>query len=118
MKATEMKSRFNISGKTLDEMRGQAEEEADKKNESNKGDNKFDVPASDSWAAQVVDKMTNDQLIKSLNEIVNTGKQLGLDITVEQNGDKNFIMTVKDSKGNVQLVTPIGKVVATTGARS
>ena len=61
-------------GKTLDEMRGQAEEEADKKNESNKGDNKFDVPASDSWAAQVVDKMTNDQLIKSLNEIVNTGK--------------------------------------------
>lgn len=118
MKATEMKSRFNISGKTLDEMRGQAEEEADKKNESNKGDNKFDVPASDSWAAQVVDKMTNDQLIKSLNEIVNTGKQLGLDITVEQNGDKNFIMTVKDSKGNVQLVTPIGKVVATTGAEA
>lgn len=105
-------------GKTLDEMRGQAEEEADKKNESNKGDNKFDVPASDSWAAQVVDKMTNDQLIKSLNEIVNTGKQLGLDITVEQNGDKNFIMTVKDSKGNVQLVTPIGKVVATTGAEA
>lgn len=65
-----------------------------------------------------MDKMTNDQLIKSLNEIVNTGKQLGLDITVEQNGDKNFIMTVKDSKGNVQLVTPIGKVVATTGAEA
>lgn len=101
-------------GKTLDEMRGQAEE-ADKNNQTNKDKNKLDKPTSDSWAAQIVDKMTNEQLINSLNEIVNTGKQLGLDITVEQNGDKNFIMTVKDSNGNVQLVTPIGKVVATTG---
>lgn len=101
-------------GKTHDEMRGQAEE-ADKNNQTNKDKNKLDKPTSDSWAAQIVDKMTNEQLINSLNEIVNTGKQLGLDITVEQKGDKNFIMTVKDSNGNIQLVTPIGKVVATTG---
>ena len=56
-------------GKTLDEMRGQAEEEADKKNESNKGDNKFGVPASDSWAAQVVDKMTTTSLSNLLMKL-------------------------------------------------
>lgn len=50
-------------------------------------------------------------------KLIIPASSLVFDITVEQNGDKNFIMTVKDSKGNVQLVTPIGKVVATTGAK-
>lgn len=112
-------------GKTLAEMRGESDSgndddssgssSEDKDKDKDKIINNTDNLSSDSWAAQVVDKMTNEDLINSLDEIISTGKELGLDITVEQLGDKSFTMTIKDEDGNIQLVAPIGKIVSTTG---
>lgn len=69
-------------------------------------------------AEQIQDKMTNEQMLQAIQEIITTGKKIGLDITVEQIGDKSFTMTVKDKDGNVKLVAPIGKLVSTTGVEA
>lgn len=83
-------------GKTIAEMKGEAKVDPD--------------------TGVVDDKMTNENIMNSLNEIVEAGKKMGLNITVEQKGDKNFLMTVRDADGNVQTVVPVGKLVDTTGA--
>ncbi len=65
-------------GKTLDEMRGEA------------GVDKETGVPDDSWAADIADKMSNDQLMSSLKELVNAGKKMGLDVTIDKKGDKNY----------------------------
>ncbi len=69
-------------------------------------------------AQQIQDNMTNEQMLEAIQEVIDTGKKIGLDITVEQTGDKSFTMTVKDKDGNVKLVAPIGKLVSTTGVEA
>lgn len=69
-------------------------------------------------AQQIQDNMTNEQMLDAIQEVIDTGKKIGLDITVEQTGDKSFTMTVKDKDGNVKLVAPIGKLVSTTGVEA
>lgn len=69
-------------------------------------------------AQQIQDNMTNEQMLQAIQEVIDTGKKIGLDITVEQTGDKSFTMTVKDKDGNVKLVAPIGKLVSTTGVEA
>ena len=91
-------------GKTIAEMNGEAKVDPDT------------GVVDDSFLKDVVDKMTNENIMNSLNEIVEAGKKMGLNITVEQKGDKNFLMTVRDADGNVQTVVPVGKLVDTTGA--
>ena len=91
-------------GKTIAEMKGEAKVDPDT------------GVVDDSFLKDVVDKMTNENIMNSLNEIVEAGKKMGLNITVEQKGDKNFLMTVRDADGNVQTVVPVGKLVDTTGA--
>ena len=91
-------------GSEMDEMKGEAKVDPDT------------GVVDDSFLKDVVDKMTNENIMNSLNEIVEAGKKMGLNITVEQKGDKNFLMTVRDADGNVQTVVPVGKLVDTTGA--
>ena len=92
-------------GKTVAEMKGEAEKEAEKNG------TEFD----DSFLSDLADKMTNDNMLDILDEMVDAGKELGLDVTVEKKAEKNFILTIKDKDGNVQLVTPVGKLVDRTG---
>ncbi len=90
-------------GKTLDEMRGEA------------GVDKETGVPDDSWAADIADKMSNHQLMSSLKELVNAGKKMGLDVTIDKKGDKNYVMTVRDASGNIQMIAPVGKIVDRTG---
>lgn len=92
-------------GKTIAQMKGEAESNADKNGK----------PVDDSWLNNIVDKMTDDNVVEILDKIVDTGKDLGLDVTVEKKGEKNFLITVKDKDGNVQFVSPVGKLVDRTG---
>ncbi|MBQ3566243.1 MAG: hypothetical protein IJA12_03590 [Oscillospiraceae bacterium] len=92
-------------GKTVAELKGAAQEEADKNN------TEFD----DSFLVDIADKMTDDNMVEILDQMVEAGKELGLDVTVEKKDDKNYVLTVKDADGNVQLVTPVGKLVDRTG---
>lgn len=87
-------------GKTVAEMKGEAESKSDK---------------NDSWLNDIADKMTDDNVVEILDQIVNTGKDLGLDVTVEKKAEKSFLLTVKDKDGNVQFVSPVGKLVDRTG---
>lgn len=91
-------------GKTIAEMKGEASVDPET------------GVVDDSFLKDVVDKMTNENIMNSLNQIVEAGKKMGLNITVEQKGDKNFLMTVRDAEGNVQTIVPVGKLVDTTGA--
>ncbi len=112
-------------GKTLAEMRGEGESDSTG-NTSGGGSTGsgstsgggISKSASDSWAAKVADKMTNEDMLKSLDEIIASGKELGLDVTVEQTGDKSFNVTVKDKDGKIQLIAPIGKIVSKTGVEA
>ena len=92
-------------GKTVAEMKGEAEKDAEKNG------TEFD----DSFLSDLAYKMTNDNMLDILDEMVDAGKELGLDVTVEKKAEKNFILTIKDKDGNVQLVTPVGKLVDRTG---
>ncbi len=92
-------------GKTVAEMKGEAEDKAEQSGEE------FD----DSFLNDLADKMTDDNMVEILDQMVEAGKEVGLDVTVEKKDDKNFILTVKDEEGNVQLVTPVGKLVDRTG---
>ncbi len=88
-----------------------------KNNTSDKNLTKDEKTIQD-MAGQIVDKMSNKQMLDAIDEIIQTGKKVGLDITVEQLGEKSYTMTVKDKDGNVKLVAPIGKLVSTTGVQS
>lgn len=92
-------------GKTVEEMKTGAQKDADE------NDKNFD----DSFLKDIVDKMEDDDIVNILDEMVDAGKELGLDVSVEKKGDKDFLLTVKDKDGNVQLVTPVGKLVDRTG---
>ncbi len=97
-------------GKTIPEMKGQG---GSSDNSKDKEDDKSDAQQ---WVEeQIKDAMTEKDIMNVLDHIVEGGKEIGLDITVENKGDKNFIMTVKDKDGNIQFVTPIGKLVDRTG---
>ncbi len=93
----------------------------------NKNENKPQTPSGtltkdeqtiQDLAEKIEDKVTSEEMLDSINQIISTGKDLGLDITVEQNGEKNFTITVKDKEGNVKLVTPVGKLVSKTGVEN
>lgn len=92
-------------GKTVAEMKGEAQDNADKTGK----------PVDDSWLNDLADKMTDDNVVDILDQMVQTGKDLGLDVTVEKKGEKSFLLTVKDKDGNVQFVSPVGKLVDRTG---
>jgi len=92
-------------GKTVAELKGAAQDKAEESGDE------FD----DSFLNDLADKMTDDNMVDILDQMVAAGKEVGLDVTVEKKGDKNFILTVKDKDGNVQLVTPVGKLVDRTG---
>ncbi len=92
-------------GKTVAQMKGEAQDEADKTGK----------PVDDSFLVDIVDQMKDEDVINIVNKIIETGKDLGLDITAEKKGDKNYIITVKDKDGNIQLVTPVGKLIDRTG---
>lgn len=66
-------------------------------------------------AEDIQQNMSADQMLDAINEVIKTGKNIGLDITVEQTGEKSFLLTAKDKDGVVKLVMPIGKLVSTTG---
>lgn len=66
-------------------------------------------------AEEIVENMTPEQMLEAIDEIIKTGKEIGLDVTVEQTGEKSYILTAKDKDGNVKLVMPIGKLVSRTG---
>lgn len=100
-------------GVTVDEMKGGSDSGDSGSTDIDLGDEKKNQFISD-----LVDKMTGEEIMNSINKIVDAGKQMGLDITVEKKGEKNFVMTVRDADGNVQLVTPVGKLVDTTGVEA
>lgn len=89
----------------LEDMKEKKEEEAEK--------NGTDI--DNSWLDEIVDKMDDDNIVTILDEMVEAGKEVGLDVTFEKKGDKEYILTVKDKDGNIQLVTPVGKLVDRTG---
>lgn len=93
-------------GKTVAEMKGEAQDKADQTGN----------PIDDSFLNEIVDQMKDDDVVNIVDKIISTGKDLGLDITAEKKGDKNYVITIKDEKGNVQLVAPIGKLIDRTGA--
>lgn len=66
-------------------------------------------------AEDIQQNMSTEQMLDAINEVIETGKKIGLDITVEQTGEKSFLLTAKDKDGVVKLVMPIGKLVSTTG---
>lgn len=96
---------LDMFGKTVAEMKGAAEEKADKEG----------TDVDDSWLSEIAGNMKDENITDILDEIVSAGKELGLDVTFEKKGDKEYILTVKDKDGNIQLVTPIGKLVDRTG---
>ena len=102
---------------------GSSEETTDDSNSDNtspttKPNLSKDEQTIQDMAQQIQDNMTNEQMLDAIQEVIDTGKKIGLDITVEQTGDKSFTMTVKDKDGNVKLVAPIGKLVSTTGVEA
>lgn len=96
-------------GLTLDDLRGGSG--AGSSDSDNKTNNKID----DQWTSIIKDNMTSDQMLDAINEMVEAGKKMGYDVTVDKKGDKNFMVTVKDKNGNVQMVAPVGNVVDRTG---
>lgn len=103
---------------------GGSDENSGENQSSEENDSTYDdLPEKDKEKLnEITDKieenMTNEQMLDVIQQVIDTGKKLGLDVTVEQNGEKNFTMTVKDKDGNIKLVAPIGKVVSKTGAEA
>ena len=91
--------------KTIDQIKDDAKNNTDPSSPS----------ADDSWIKDFEDKMTDDNILDIIDQIVQTGKELDLDVTVEKKGEKSFLLTVKDQDGNIQFVTPVGKLVDRTG---
>lgn len=53
---------------------------------------------------------------KIITEMQAAAKQVGVDLSFEKKGEKEYTVTIKDKDGNVQMVMPVGKLVDTTGA--
>ncbi len=100
-------------GKTVEELRTPAPD--DDGNDSDGDDNTLD-PEVQKKLAEIAKKMTNKDREKIFNELIEAGKEIGVDVSFEKKGDNDYIVTVKDEDGNVQFVAPIGKLVDTTGA--
>ncbi len=96
---------MDMFGKTVAEMKGEKEQEAEQNG----------TPVDDSWLVDIAEKMDDDNITEILDEMVSTGEELGLDVSFEKKSDKEYTLTVKDKDGNIQLVTPIGKLVDRTG---
>ncbi len=92
-------------GKTVAEMKGEAQSKAEQTGS----------PIDDSFLNEIVEQMKDEDVVNIVDKIISTGKELGLDITAEKKGDKNYVITIKDENGNVQLVAPIGKLIDRTG---
>lgn len=94
----------------------------DKKNSKNstgsKTTGKNNDPKVQKELEKVAQHLDSKNITNILSEMSDAAKQLGLDFSFEKRGDKNYIVTVKDKDGNVQLVTPVGKLVDTTGAQN
>lgn len=75
-----------------------------------------DKDFDDDFLKDIAGNLDDNNINKILNDMVDAGNKLGLDITFEKKGDKNYIVTVKDKDGNIQLVTPIGNLVDRTGS--
>ena len=105
-------------GLTVDEMKGGSGSGSSDSGDSGSTDIDLGDEKKNQFISDLVDKMTGEEIMNSINKIVDAGKQMGLDITVEKKGEKNFVMTVRDADGNVQLVTPVGKLVDTTGVEA
>ncbi len=91
---------------TVDEMREKKEEEAEKNG----------TEVDDSWLVEIAENMTEENITNILDDMVSAGEEMELDVTFEQKGEMEYILTIKDKEGNIQLVTPIGKLVDRTGA--
>ena len=105
------KMAWKYFGVSLDDMKNSANSGSG--DSENKDDDKSE--AQDWVEDQLKDVMTEEDIMNVLDHLIEGGKELGLDITVESKGDKNFTMTVKDKDGNVQFVAPIGKLIDRTG---
>lgn len=69
----------------------------------------------DDFLVEIANSMSDENIVDILNKMIDAGKKLDLDITAEKKSDKSYILTVKDKDGKVQLITPVGKLVDTTG---
>ncbi|MGN0612684.1 MAG: hypothetical protein ACI4JB_02175 [Porcipelethomonas sp.] len=99
-------------GTTIAGMKGAGQSSS---GDSDSDDNKdFD----DSFLKDLANKMTDDNIVSILDQMVSAGKELGLDVSFEKKSDKNYVLTVKDADGNIQLVTPIGNLVDRTGVQA
>ncbi len=90
---------------TVDEMKEKKEEEAEEKG----------TDIDDSWLVEIAENMTEENITNILDDMVTAGEEMGLDVTFEQKGEMEYILTIKNKDGNIQLVTPIGKLVDRTG---
>ena len=106
-------------GKTLAEMRGQGgsgnTEGTDSTGSTANGDLSEILP-NDNVAQQITDKMSDEEMLQVINEIVDAGKEVGVDISVDKVASKVYTLTVRDKDGNIQMVTTLGKAVDKTGA--
>ena len=106
-------------GKTLAEMRGQGgsgnTEGTDSTGSTANGDLSEILP-NDNVAQQITDKMSDEEMLQAINEIVDAGKEVGVDISVDKVASKVYTLTVRDKDGNIQMVTTLGKAVDKTGA--
>lgn len=111
-------------GKTLAEMRGQGGSGSGSTDSTDStggtgskpnGDLSEVLPNND-VAQQITDKMSDEEMLKAINEIVAAGKEVGVDISVDKVASKVYTLTVRDKDGNIQMVTTLGKAVDKTGA--
>ena len=106
-------------GKTVAQLKGQGVEDDNTQDNDDPTSpttpNNVD-PGLQKKLAEIASHLTDDQKEKIFKELKDAGKEMGVDISFEKKGEKDYIMTIKDKDGNVQLVTPIGKLVDTTGA--
>lgn len=108
-------------GKTLAEMRGQggsgsgSTDSTDSTGSKPNGDLSEVLP-NNNVAQQITDKMSDEEMLKAINEIVAAGKEVGVDISVDKVASKVYTLTVRDKDGNIQMVTTLGKAVDRTGA--
>lgn len=112
-------------GKTLAEMRGQGGSGNTEGTDSTGGTqgtsgtsngDLSEILPNDNVAQQITDKMSDEEMLQAINEIVDAGKEVGVDISVDKVASKVYTLTVRDKDGNIQMVTTLGKAVDKTGA--
>ena len=113
-------------GKTLAEMRGQGGSGSSTESTDSTGGTQgsgstangdlSEILPNNNVAQQITDKMSDEEMLKAINEIVDAGKEVGVDISVDKVASKVYTLTVRDKDGNIQMVTTLGKAVDKTGA--